>query len=82
MNYKTKSALTIAILLLFMVSVAVFINNLEGSITGATTASKSCKCKVNSDCNDHNPCTEDICIYPENCMASLCVHNKINGCIQ
>jgi hypothetical protein len=79
MDYKTKSILTVAVILTFMLAVAIFINNLEGSITGAVVK-PACKCHSNSDCNDNNQCTEDICLYPDSCDASLCVNKKIENC--
>lgn len=79
MNYKTKSAVTIAVIGLFMVTVAVFINNLEGAITGAVVK-PACECSEDADCDDGNSCTEDICLYPENCEASLCVSKQIENC--
>lgn len=82
MHYKTQSILTIAAILGFMVVVAVLINSMQGQITGAATADANCKCTSSADCNDSNPCTEDICLYPENCGASLCVNKNIEGCTQ
>ena len=73
MHYKTKSALTIAILIGFMVSVAVVINNLEGQITGAVIA-PVCECFDDVDCDDSNPATQDSCLYADNCEAAVCVH--------
>ena len=79
MDYKLKSVITISVLALFMIGTAIFINNLEGSITGAVVK-PACKCASNLDCGDNNPCTEDICLYPEDCEASLCVNKKIENC--
>ena len=74
MHYKTKSYLTIAVLLAFMFSIAFVINNAQNQVTGAVVA-PICECNENSDCNDNNPATEDICLYPDDCQASLCVYN-------
>lgn len=79
MHYKTKSLLTIGILLGFMIAIAVFINNMEGRITGAVIK-PACKCSSDSDCNDNNQCTEDTCLYPDVCTASICVNKKIENC--
>lgn len=79
MDYKIKSVLTISVLLLFMITTAVFINNLEGTITGSVVQG-SCACTSASDCNDDNVCTKDYCLYADNCAAALCVNQKIEGC--
>ena len=79
MDYKTKSVLTVGVLVLFMVVVAVFINNLEGAITGAVVK-PVCECDENTDCDDGDVCTEDICLYPDDCEASLCVNKEIENC--
>ena len=79
MNYKTKSLVTIAVLVVFMGMVGVFINNLEGSITGAVVV-PACACSADADCNDGNSCTADICLYADECEAALCVNKQIAGC--
>ena len=80
MDYKTKSVVTITVLILFMVVVGVFLNNLSGTITGATTVKAECECSSDSDCNDGDPCTEDYCLYADVCDASLCVNKDIENC--
>ena len=80
MDYKIKSALTIAVLVGLMVTVGVFINNLEGAITGAVVA-PVCDCVEDADCDDGNECTVDICLYPDDCEASLCVNKEIESCV-
>lgn len=79
MHYKTKSLLTITFILLFMLSIGVFVNNLDNSITGAA-GFEECECEADIDCNDNNACTEDFCIYADSCEASLCVNKPIAGC--
>ena len=79
MNYKTKSIITIAVLVGFMATVAIFINNLDLNITGAVVR-PVCKCIEDIDCDDNNPCTEDTCLYKENCEAAVCVNTKTDGC--
>ena len=79
MDYKVKSILTISVLVGFMLTVAVFINNLDESITGAVVA-PVCECSVDSDCDDSDQCTEDLCLYADNCEAALCVNKEIVGC--
>ena len=70
MHYKTKSALTLAVLAAFMIGVSVFINNLEGAITGAAVG-PACACGADVDCDDGNVCTEDICLYADDCAAAV-----------
>ena len=73
MHYKTKSLLTIGVLVGMMLVVAVAINNLEGTVTGAVVK-PICDCTEDSDCDDSNPDTEDVCLYADNCEAALCVN--------
>jgi len=79
MDYKTKSLLTVAVLLAFMIVTGIFINNLEGRITGSVVI-PVCECSEDADCDDGNECTEDICLYADNCEASLCIHREIENC--
>ncbi len=79
MDYKVKSAITIGVLVVFMLSIAVFINNLEGAITGAVVA-PVCECSEDADCDDGDACTRDLCLYPDNCEASLCVNKRLENC--
>lgn len=73
MHYKTQSAITIGALVAFMVLVGFFINQMDLDITGAVVA-PVCECDEDADCDDSNPETEDICLYPETCTASLCIN--------
>ena len=75
MDYKVKSVITVAVLVAFMIGVGIFINNLEGAITGAVVG-PACECDEDADCVDGNPATEDICLYPDDCAASLCVNQN------
>ncbi len=79
MDYKTKSIITVLILVGFMATVAIIINNLESEITGAVIK-PVCKCTEGSDCDDDDSCTEDTCLYKENCVAAVCINTKIAGC--
>jgi len=79
MDYKTKSIITIAVIIVFMVIIGVFINDLDNKITGAVIK-PVCECTDDLDCDDNNPCTEDICLYPEDCKASICIHKEIKDC--
>jgi hypothetical protein len=75
MHYKTKSALTIGTLVAIMIVIGVFINQMDLNITGAIVA-PVCNCDEDADCDDGNPETEDICLYPESCKASTCVNKE------
>ncbi len=79
MNYKIKSAITVSIIVAFMLGVGIMVNNLESEITGAAIA-PVCECSEDADCDDNDPCTEDICLYPGSCEASTCVHTNIEDC--
>lgn len=78
MHYKTQSYITIGVVLVIMVSVGIFIGSMESGPTGAVA--KECECSNNLDCDDNNPCTEDICLYPETCAAATCINKMIEGC--
>ena len=79
MHHNTQSILTIIVLIIFMAVVAFVINNLEGEVTGAVIKPQ-CKCTADSDCNDNDPCTEDICLYADYCEASVCVNTQKSNC--
>ena len=79
MHYKTQSTITISILMVVMVIVGVLINMINGTITGATVY-PVCKCSSDADCDDDNECTEDICLYADDCISSVCINKKIEGC--
>jgi len=67
--------IAVAVLLGIMIVIAITINNIHtGGLTGRTI---KCVCEENADCDDADSCTEDICLYPENCAASECVHKNI-----
>lgn len=79
MNYKTQSIVTVSILILLMLGIGLAVNNIDNKITGATV-SEDCACSVDADCNDNNICTDDYCLYPDNCKASLCLNKPIENC--
>ena len=79
MDFHIKSVITIVVLVGFMALVAIVINNLESEVTGAVIK-PVCKCAEDSDCDDKDFCTEDICLYSENCEAAVCVNNRIPNC--
>ena len=75
MNFRTKSLIAVAVVLGIMIVVAITINNIHtGGLTGRTV---ECECESDADCNDGDACTEDSCLYPENCAASRCLHKNI-----
>ncbi|MBW2977427.1 hypothetical protein KY331_01135 [Candidatus Woesearchaeota archaeon] len=78
-TYKLKSAALILVILVFMVGVGYFVNDLHGTVTGAVVG-PVCKCIEDSDCNDNNPCTEDICLYKDTCEAAICINRDIPNC--
>jgi hypothetical protein len=52
---------------------------LNKTITGSVIK-EECKCKEDLDCNDLDPCTEDICLYKETCEAAVCINREIPNC--
>ena len=76
MNHKTRSILTVSVIFALMISTGILIGLSDTSMTGA--AVKECRCTQDSDCNDNNPYTEDICLYAESCAASKCINRKLN----
>ncbi len=72
MNDKLKADLNIAIMIVFMIGVAVFANFMGGTITGATIASE---CLLIHDCDDQNACTMDTC------LGGKCLREPIYDCI-
>jgi len=79
MDHKTKSTLTLIVLIGFMTVIAFFTNNLQSKITG-TVVKPVCKCTNNIDCNDQDPCTEDICLYADSCEAAICINKLKEEC--
>ena len=75
MHHTTKTIMVITILLVFTITAAIIIGSAQNSITGAVTA-KPCECKIDSDCNDNNPLTTDVCLYSDSCQDSLCIHRR------
>jgi len=78
-KHTLKSALVIVIMVGLMIGIGYFVNNLNNTITGAVVG-RQCRCAENLDCDDDNLCTEDVCLYKENCEASVCVNKEIFGC--
>ena len=75
MHHKTQSIITVSALLLIMGIIGFSIGSLEESITGSSVA-PACKCIEDSDCNDNNPNTEDICVNKEDCQKAYCIHRN------
>ena len=79
MHYKTKSLITISVMLVFMISISWLVHEATNPITGATTVqTESCDCTKDIDCNDNNPSTQDFCLYADECVLSLCINKPIN----
>jgi hypothetical protein len=79
MDHRTKSLITVSVLVFIMLAIAFFINNMQGQITGAVVQ-EECACASDADCTDNNQCTQDLCLYKDVCKAALCVHKPIDGC--
>ena len=73
MNYKIQSLLTVGMVLTLMIVIGVYIGQMDTAITGAVVA-PVCECVENSDCNDFNSATEDICVNQENCQEAYCLN--------
>ena len=76
MHYKTQSIITISVVLVIMVAVAILVNSID---LGLTSSAIKSECNEDSDCNDSNVCTQDICLYPELTTAK-CIHKIIENC--
>ena len=69
--------MTIGIIVAIMISVGQIIGSMDNDVTGHVT---KCECESDIECDDNNPCTEDICLYPESCAASNCINKIIENC--
>jgi|GEM_PF-4477412 len=78
MDYKIKSALTIAVILVIMVTVGVLVNKFQGGITGGAITG-GVACSSNGECNDGIICTIDSCKNPGT-EGSFCVNTPIDFC--
>lgn len=78
MKHKLMTFLSTIIVVFLMILAAYFTTKFGGHITGAIP--KKCGCTSNDSCNDNDPCTEDICLYPEDCAASRCIHVEKEEC--
>jgi len=79
MNYKIKSAITIAIMLTIMVTVGFLANLFQGGITGGVVGVDTVACNTNVDCNDKIACTIDSCKNPGSEL-SFCVNTPVDFC--
>ena len=77
MNYKTQSIITISVVVAIMIAVAILINSMDLGVTGSAV---DCSCKEDAGCDDHDACTQDICLYKESCAAARCIHKTIENC--
>lgn len=80
MHYKTKSIITVLVLIGIMLVIGLVIRNVDTNITGA--AVQQCECANDIECNDYNACTEDKCLYPESCAASRCINADVPECAE
>ncbi|MFH1682487.1 MAG: hypothetical protein ABIA37_01700 [Candidatus Woesearchaeota archaeon] len=71
MDYKIKSIVLVAVLLVMMITIG-FLVNINQGVTGAVVT-KSIACYDNSDCDDKIVETEDLCRNPGT-EYSLCVN--------
>ncbi|RLE43654.1 hypothetical protein DRJ19_02315 [Candidatus Woesearchaeota archaeon] len=80
MSRKTKiiTVTIISLVVFLMLFTAYLVAKFGGFITGGTSI--SCGCTSDESCDDNDPCTEDICLYPENCYASRCIHIEKEEC--
>ncbi len=77
-DYKIKSAITIAVIVVIMVTVGVLVNKFQGGITGAVVSGVACE--TDADCNDGIVCTIDLCKNPGT-ERSFCSNPLIVSCI-
>ena len=74
MDSKLRSEINIAILLGFILTVALFANFMGGRVTGAAVTG-SHECDLSIQCNDNNPCTMDAC------FGGTCMRELVDECI-
>lgn len=73
MDYKIQSIMTVSMVLLLMVIIGVSVGQMDTTITGAAVK-PICDCIEDSDCNDFNPNTEDICMEKDSCQKAYCIN--------
>lgn len=78
MDYKIKSALTVSIILVIMITVGFMANYFQGGITGGVIGG-GLACEINEECNDGISCTIDSC-KNQGTENSFCVNTPIDFC--
>ena len=78
MNYKIKSAITVAAILIIMVTVGFLANLFQGGVTGGVVG-ETVSCDSNEDCDDGMTCTIDSCKNPGT-QISFCANSPVNFC--
>lgn len=78
MDFRVKSAVTVFLILMIMVTTGVLVNYFQGGITGAI--STGIACQNNADCDDHVGCTIDSCKNPGG-ETSFCSNVPIDYCL-
>ena len=78
MDYKTKSVVTIVVLLGIMFSIGFLVNYFNAGVTGA--AAGGVACYDNSDCDDGITCTIDSCKNPGEGKMAFCVNQPVDYC--
>lgn len=81
MHYKTKSIISISVMLLVMILVGYTLASVkQPSVTGLSVADCKIECRSNTDCFDGDSCTTDVCTSPFDCN-SKCIKTKITSCM-
>ena len=78
MDYKTKSLLTVLVLVGSMLAVGFLVNYFNSGITGA--AAGGVACYTNTDCDDGITCTIDSCKNAGEGNLAFCVSQPIDFC--
>jgi len=78
LDYKIKSFLTVAVILVIMVGLGFLVNYFQEGITGGAIVS-GIACDSNEECNDGIACTIDSCKYPGT-EQSFCVNSPVDYC--
>ena len=78
MDYKIKSIITVAVVLVIMVTVGILVNTFQEGITGGAVIG-GVACSSNEDCNDGIVCTIDSCKNPGTDL-SFCANTPVDFC--
>ena len=77
-NYKIKSVVTVAAIVVIMVTVGILVNYFQGGITGDIVGG-GVACDSAESCSDGVMCTIDSCKNPGTDL-SFCVNTPIDFC--